>query len=218
MGKSKFRTLLMASVMIMLCAATIVGGTYALWSDNVQVKNHLSAGTLNVELKRTSLTKTYLDGTTGELIDFTDDTEVDFSGSTTENAENSNVFGLNDYGTEAEEKIVPNSAYKVRLKLINNGDVAVDYVVKIDLTSTSNDLAGQLKVQVADGDGTLVDKGYLSQYTQNGLAEISSGSLIKGGNAEFTVKITFESGEDNNSAQSQTAEFDLLVEATQKTR
>lgn len=218
MGKSKVRTLLMACVMIMLCAATIVGGTYALWSDNVQVKNHLSAGTLNVELKRTSLTKTYLDGTTGELIDFTDDTEVDFSGSTTENAENSNVFGLNDYGTKTEEKIVPNSAYAARLKLINNGDVAVDYVVKIDLTSTSNDLASQLKVQVADGDGTLVDKGYLSQYTKNGSAEIYFGSLAKGGSAEFTVKITFESGKDNNKAQSQTAEFDLLVEATQKTK
>lgn len=44
MGKNKVRTLLVACVMILFATALIIGGTFALWSDNVSVENHLSAG------------------------------------------------------------------------------------------------------------------------------------------------------------------------------
>ena len=206
MGKSKVRTLLVACVMIMLCAAMIVGGTYALWSDNVTVENHLSSGTLQVKLERISLTKTYLDDETGYLVTAGPDTTiVDF---TDTNTADDNVFGIED------EKVVPCSEYEAKLRLTNNGDVAFTYDVIIKLNSASNALAEQLKVYI-DGE----DKGTLDQYAVDGKAVISTQTMAKNDTAkEFTVKIQFINDNDiNNDAQNKEVKFDLLVNAVQKT-
>ncbi len=206
MGKSKVRTLLVACIMIMLCAAMIVGGTYALWSDNVTVENHLSSGTLQVKLERISLTKTYLDNETGYLVTAGPDTTiVDF---TDTNTADDNVFGIED------EKVVPCSEYEAKLRLTNNGDVAFTYDVIIKLNSASNALAEQLKVYI-DGE----DKGTLDQYAVDGKAVISTQTMAKNDAAkEFTVKIQFINDDDvNNDAQDKEVKFDLLVNAVQKT-
>lgn len=206
MGKSKVRTLLVACVMIMLCAAMIVGGTYALWSDNVTVENHLASGTLQVKLERISLTKTYLDDETGYLVTAGPDTTiVDF---TDTNTADDNVFGIED------EKVVPCSEYEAKLRLTNNGDVAFTYDVIIKLNSASNALAEQLKVYI-DGE----DKGTLDQYAVDGKAIISTHTMAKNDAAkEFTVKIQFINDDDiNNDAQDKEVKFDLLVNAVQKT-
>jgi len=206
MGKSKVRTLLVACVMIMLCAAMIVGGTYALWSDNVTVENHLTSGTLQVKLERISLTKTYLDDETGYLVTAGPDTTiVDF---TDTNTADDNVFGIED------EKVVPCSEYEAKLRLTNNGDVAFTYDVIIKLNSASNALAEQLKVYI-DGE----DKGTLDQYAVDGKAVISTQTMAKNDTAkEFTVKIQFINDDDiNNDAQDKEVKFDLLVNAVQKT-
>lgn len=206
MGKSKVRTLLVACVMIMLCAAMIVGGTYALWSDNVTVENHLTSGTLQVKLERISLTKTYLDDETGYLVTAGPDTTiVDF---TDTNTADDNVFGIED------EKVVPCSEYEAKLRLTNNGDVAFTYDVIIKLNSASNALAEQLKVYI-DGE----DKGTLDQYAVDGKAIISTQTMAKNDAAkEFTVKIQFINDNDiNNDAQDKEVKFDLLVNAVQKT-
>ena len=149
MGKNKVRTLLVACVMILFATALIIGGTFALWSDNVSVENHLSAGSLKVKLERINLTKTYLDDETGYLVLSEDTATVDLTSSTTANV---NVFGIGE-----SEKTVPGAYYDAKLRLTNNGDVAFSYEVIIKLTSVSNELSQQLKVYV-DG----VDKGYLS--------------------------------------------------------
>ncbi len=206
MGKSKVRTLLMACVMIMLCAAMIVGGTYALWSDNVKVENHLTSGTLQVKLERISLTKTYLDDETGYLVTTDPDTTiVDFTDTDTAD---DNVFGIED------EKVVPCSEYEAKLRLTNNGDVAFTYDVIIKLNSESNALAEQLKVYI-DGE----DKGTLDQYAVDGKAIISTQTMAKNDTAkEFTVKIQFINDNNvNNDAQNKEVKFDLLVNAVQKT-
>lgn len=210
MEKSKVKTLLIACVTIMLCAAMIIGGTYALWSDNVTVNNHLTAGTLKVKLERVSLTKTYLDSQTGYLTTSEPDTTVvDFSGSTTEN-----VFGLSNYATEDVEKIVPGAEYEARLKITNNGDVAFTYEIIIVLKTASNELAEQLKVYV-DGE----DKGYLSEFINDGQAVVEQQAMAKTDLAkEFTVKLAFEDLSANNDAKEQSAEFDLLVKAVQATQ
>ena len=205
MGKSKVRTLLMTCVMIMLCATMIVGGTYALWSDNVTVENHLSSGIFNVKLERISLTKTYLNNETGYLVTTTPNTTiVDF---TNTNTADDNVFGIRN------EKVVPCSEYEAKLRLTNNGDVAFTYDVIIKLTSTSNALAEQLKVYI-DGE----DKGTLDQYVANGQAIIATQTMAKNQLAkEFTVKIQFINDNNvNNDAQDKEVMFDLLVNAVQK--
>ncbi|MBO5889286.1 MAG: hypothetical protein J6Q58_04015 [Clostridia bacterium] len=203
---NKIKTLLMSCIMIMLCAAMIVGGTYALWSDNVTVENHLSSGTLQVKLERISLTKTYLDNETGYLVTAGPDTTmIDF---TDTNTADDNVFGIED------EKVVPCSEYEAKLRLTNNGDVAFTYDVIIKLNSASNALAEQLKVYI-DGE----DKGTLDQYAVDGKAIISTQTMAKNDAAkEFTVKIQFINDNDiNNDAQDKEVKFDLLVNAVQKT-
>lgn len=211
MGTSKVRTLLLACVMIMLCAAMIVGGTYALWTKDVAVTNHLVAGKLNVKLERTALTKTYLNSQ-GVLV-----TEqggyADLSGTTPP----VNVFGFTDYGTDDQEKLVPGCVYEARLKLTNNGDVEITYDIIIQLCSDSTDLDRQLKVYINNE-----DRGYLSAFANDGTAVISTQDLEKQADAEFIVKIVFvddadASDLDNDLAQGQKASFDLLVKAKQKT-
>ncbi len=203
MGKGKIRTLLTASVMIMLCAATIVGGTYALWSDRTTAETHLSAGKLKVELKRTSLSKTYL-GTDGYLNTETDQRTVDFTSDTEEN-----VFGIG-----SNEKLVPGSEYSAKLELKNVGDVAFDYTVRIKLKGETNALAKQLKVYV-NGEA----KGSLSDLNGDGETVFSGAMSASDAANEFTVKIVFENsdnGDEQNEAQNGTATFDLFVEANQK--
>lgn len=208
MCKSKVRTLLMSCVMMMLCAAMIVGGTFALWSDSAKVENHLTAGTLKVKLERISLTKTYLDNETGYLVTTAPDTTiVNFTDTNTANA---NIFGIDD-----DEKVVPCSEYEATLKLSNNGDVAFSYDVIIKLTSESNALAKQLKVYIDDE-----DKGTLNEYAMDGKAIIATQTMAKNDAAkEFTVKVEFINDNNvNNDAQAKEVKFDLLINAVQLTQ
>lgn len=225
MGKSKIRTLLMSSVMIMLCAAMIVGGTFALWSDNVTVNTHLSAGTLDVQLTRTYLEKYTLNPNTKYMQKTTDINEAP----TTDNADIDNIFGI----TEGE-LIVPTSYYLARLKLINRGSVAIEYTINIGTKDDSaKELAKQVIVYIGTDDATAEDGvafgtgKYLATEADGNVnlasIQVESGYLDATTTEKaFWVKIEFvngteENGIKNNSAQNKTANFDLLVEATQKT-
>lgn len=206
MEKNKTKTLGIAGILIVLCIALLIGGTYALFSDRIEVENHLQAGTLKIKLERTSLTKTCLDETTGYLNTLTNTSTVDFTNQTTEN-----VFGI---GTN--ELVVPGSSYEAQMKITNNGSVAFTYDIKLSLLSVqTNALASQMKVYI-DG----VDKGYLSQLAQaNSQVIIATGTMTKADVAKtFTIKIVFENLSTNNDAQNQDVSFDLIVAATQKTR
>lgn len=210
MGKSKVRTLLTACVMIMLCAAMIVGGTYALWNDKVEVNNHLSAGTLKVSLQRTYLEK-YTLGDDMYMTKTTDDTIAPAT---------ANIFGM------GSEVVVPTSYYAARLKLTNDGDVAIDYEIKVVVKNDSDkELAKQVKVFIGEGEigNVTYDEGkYLATETDGNVTltqfTIRNGFIDKTQTEKvFWVKIVFENRHDNNAAQNKQAKFDLLVTATQRT-
>lgn len=205
MNKTKKKTLGIAIILIVLCLALFIGGTYALFSDEITTENHLKAGTLEIGLQRTSLTKTYLDETTGYLKTDTNNNVVNFTNATREN-----VFGI-----ESNEMVVPGSAYEAKMKITNKGSVAFTYNIKLKLKTEINALAEQMKIYV-DG----VDKGYLSNYLQtNSEVSIATGvmTLADGNVKTFTIKIVFEDLSDNNTAQNKEVLFDLIVSATQKT-
>lgn len=207
MGKNKVTTLLVACLTIMLCTATIVGGTYALWSDTVTTTNHLAAGKLEVTLTRTGLVKHML-GSDGRMTDVTDTNSVEI-------ADDANFFGI-----ESGELIAPTASYAAKLKLANSGSVAVNYSVNITLKDTSDsDLASQLKVYI----GTIDDQGRVAYDNGKTLAECQDGysvcseSLNVNAYVEFWVKVEFVNNDAiNNDAQSQQASFDLVVVANQK--
>lgn len=204
MAKSKLRILLTASVLTMLSVTLLAGGTYALFTSNTSVKNHLKAGNLNVSLLRTKYSKTVLDND-GYLVTKEDNETVDFT-----KANDKNIFGL-----EESELIVPTSKFSADLKMSNNGSVAFDYKITLDLdkTKSGSHLIDQLEITIKDSDGS-----YSKKLSECDNFAIYSGVMSTSDNAkEFKISLEFVNSDSNNEAKNEEAYFDLIVEATQKT-
>lgn len=202
----KLRALLSAALMIMLSVSIAVAGTFALFSDKVEVTNHLHAGTLKVELDRTHLTVKSLNGD-GEMevidrdesanpVSFTNPTEKE-------------IF-------ESKDKLVAASSYfEATMRVKNAGTIALVYSVKIKLTSVSNALAEKLNVWVQIGDGAYENKGTLSQFANENYV-ISKGNQVKKNGVEsFKVKIELPDDVSDKDVQGSEAVFDLIVLAEQ---
>lgn len=201
----KLRALLSAALTIMLSASIAVAGTYALFSDSVEVTNHLQAGTLELGLTRTKLVKSVPDATTGMPTKTEDATVRDFSAATSEN-----VFGIGD------EKIAPGSWYEVEMHVTNEGTVAFNYqvAIKLDAATTDENLefAKQLTVYVNGAtEGTKLSDCKI----ENGKIIVSDKLVKKNTTDEkFTVKIVFNSLA-GNATQGKEVTFDLIVLAEQ---
>ena len=213
--KNKYNVLVSASLMVMLAAGLIVGGTYALFSDSVKVYNHLKAGNLNISLLRTSYSKTTLDDD-GYLTTVTDSTVTDFTDAT-----DKNIFDIQD-----DEVIVPGSSFTANMKLVNgklNGSeyiassTAFQYDVKLDIDEESDEeLLSQMMVTINKGSELVVSK-KLSEFTDD---TIFSDTMTKNdAYQEFSVKLDFSdlTSAENNLAQDKKANFDLIIEAIQLT-
>ena len=216
MSGKKLRTLLMCTLSIMLCMATVVVGTYALFTDKVTLNNHLQAGTLEISLVRTKLTKTeltergYLE--TSELPD--EGNGKDFSST---NTTNENVFGITD-GT----LVVPGSSYQADLKLTNGGSVAFTYLVELKIIECgSTALADQLIITAGKSEAAATPKK---------LSDVATGLIFDGELAaptpetntavNFFVKVEFVNDTEtdaNNAAKNGKVKFDIVVSAVQKT-
>ncbi len=209
MAGKKLRTLLMCTLSIMLCMATVVVGTYALFTDKVTLNNHLQAGTLEISLVRTKLTKTELTER-GYLKTNTVTTPTNFSST---NTTNENVFGITD-GT----LVVPGSSYQADLKLTNGGSVAFTYLVELKIIEGgSTALADQLIITAGKSEATATPK-KLSDVAN---ALIFQDELAVNDPAvNFFVKVEFVNDTEtdaNNKAKNGEVKFDIVVSAFQKT-
>ena len=207
----KKRSVLLSALTLMLCLTLVASGTYALFSDQVTLKNHLQAGTLDITLIRTNLTTLSLDDTTGFLVETENAEDVDFSAPTTRN-----VFDITD-----ETLIVPGCVYNAEMQIQNNSDVAFGYWLEIVFDDTVDlTLAEQLKVTVTTVDGNKSISGKLSENA--GLIGEEAdpiGILAKTGSALFTVSVEFCDLDHsvNNNAKLTSFEFDIIVHAVQIT-
>lgn len=213
----KKRVLLVSCSVILLCVCIIAGMSYALFTDSVSVGNHLKAGNLNVTLTRTKLEYSVLN-TDGELEVTTEDDDLDFTTSST-----NNVFGIDS----RDIRIVPGSYFDAELAIANGGNTAFTYSVSIRLLGESTALAEQLKVIVTHPDGTTSEK-KLSELA-NGLS-IDTGKMKVGDEEQqFSVRVEFiddveynvdrpaDERMNNDEAQDDAAVFDLVVTAVQAT-
>ena len=193
----------------------LVGITYSLFTDEQIVNNHLRAGSLDLTLERTSLTSTYL--TNEGFFETVTDTEVkDFT-----NNKSGNVFDLE--GTA----IVPGSKYEAEMKITNNargnsGSVAFGYWIEINYQ-------GDALIELADQiDVTVKLDGYERKIRlKDGLEIGNSVQPIGVLGAEndntdtFIVSIEFlddadaSLGIENDDAQGDSVNFDLIVHAVQ---
>lgn len=203
---TKKRTLLLSALTALLGVSVAVGASYALFTDQVTVNNHLSAGSLDVGLYRVEYKENVLvaDGTMAESTP--DTTRVDL----TQNADK--LFVIDDL-------FVPTSWYETTVEVSNSGDVAFDYGVRIlwkDDPANDKDqiIAKQIQITISVGD-TQKEQFYLCDCADY---DVVLGSMLKGDAAEqFTVKAEFVNRDDNNAAMQAEIEFDLQVYATQKT-
>lgn len=202
MGK-KTRILVLACVMLAVAATLAAVATFALWSSDVTISNHLEAGTLTATLRRTSYTRYELDGQ-GKMSAQTVTETADFTA-----VSDANMFGL----TESSPAMVPGAYYEAALTLGNGGDVAFDFWVEIRLQQTATEFASQLQVTVT-ADAAVTAK-RLSEGLSLGSADAPLGQVAPDGEQPFTVRIEFINDADNNAAMSQAAVFDLVIHAVQ---
>ena len=209
------RSLILSVLALALSLALFATGTYALFTDEVKLTNHLQAGTLDLTLTRTSLISKSLDPTTGFLIDKEDPIDKDFSEPTEDS-----VFGM-----AKTELIVPHSSYTAEMKISNTkSDVAFGYWLQVVYKDTAElALADQILVTVTTVNGTTEMR--LSQILGNDAGLIGNGEnpigvLAKTGEQYFTVSMTFLNLENstNNLAKSQSLKFDIIVHAVQVTK
>lgn len=205
---TKKRSLILSALTLLLCLALFATGTYALFSDKVELKNHLQAGTLDITLTRTSLLKSELDNNTGFLVTKENPEDVDFSGDTKRN-----VFDI----IKGTTLIVPGCWYSAEMQISNNSDVAFNYWLEVVFDDKDDlALADQLKVTIITKNGKT--EGKLSEMVALMSNEKKPvGILAKKGSELFTIRIDFEDLKTNNDAKSQSLSFDVVVHAVQQT-
>ncbi len=209
--KNKFRVLFVSYMVILFCAVLIIGSSFALFTDSVKVTNHLKTGNLDIALIRKSLEYSCLNDA-GELEVYSDQSETDFTFQT-----NTNVFGLNRNGL----LIVPGSYFDAVLVLENHGNVAFDYDVEIILNEDTKSFSDQLLITVTDSfnnSNTYLLSDFLFNNTilmgemNNNLKQVEFKIRV-----EFLNDLNTDYSINNNEAKNKQINFDLIVEAVQKT-
>jgi predicted ribosomally synthesized peptide with SipW-like signal peptide len=212
--------LLVSGTVIVICMALITGMTWALFTDQTTVTNHLKAGDLKITLERVGLSKHTLNPR--GFFDDVDYTEAqaywNFSNTTKKD-----VFDI-----QPNEMIVPLTEYTAEMRIANQSDVAFKYWLEIVTTKGPNDqissetLAKQIEVTVTveNADGTTSTK-TLDRGLFLGSEADALGVIGINGAEKFTVNVKFLDDKneqfDNDNAQGTELYFDLIVHAVQYT-
>ncbi len=201
------RTLIFSMLALCVCTVIIAGATYALFTGEVIVNNHLSAGNLKVGLNRVSYTEAVLNN----------------KGILVESKENKDVIDLTENANPVFNVVnaIPTGWYNAKIEVSNLGTTAFDYTVKIvwspnDNTEDNDEIfAQQIRITVSseklDEDVTFM----LSDAASVG--KISLGFIYANAEPEtFTVKAEFVDTANNNDAMLANLIFDIQVHANQK--
>lgn len=201
----KLRAIVLSCITILVCVATMAVGTFALFTDTINVHNHLQAGSLSAKLERT-----LLKSKVGGVVRADNNTLVDFTETDTATE---NFFEISD-----SDYIVPTDYFEATVKLTNTSDIAFMYTIKFVLNGTvvnnqtpaeNAALVSQLKLIV---DGTEVTSG-----------AVAASELANGASKTIVVRVEFknyigENGDpqNNNDAQGGEVDFDIIFECVQK--
>lgn len=195
----KTKTALASAGILVVSAALVVGATWAFFTDNVTVNNHIEVGDLSIGLSRVSYLSKELqsDGTLAETDE--DTTVVDLLKDPKE------LFRV--------ENAVPGCWYQAKIKISNLGSVSVDYGARFlvgELTDPE-DIAFSKQMQLT----VTTSADASTSFTLDKAADVDIGNLLAGSEDTFTVKAEFLASEDNNAAQKGSLDFDLQVYAAQ---
>lgn len=219
------RTVFVSAAAIALCASLMIAGSYALFTDNVTVHNHLVAGTMNVTLTRKHLEYVTLVNGVATVQEQADD--VDFSEAT-----GANVFAVAEKDANGEwtvssaqnalGSIVPTSYFEATMEIANKSEVAFDYALEIVFGDKENasQLAEQLMltVDILDASGNVKTDNVIARKVSEDGVKIDCSTLTPATGETFVVRLEFiDDDKTNNAAMAQSVSFDLVVHAVQKT-
>lgn len=209
---TKIRALLLSCTTILMCISMIAVGSYALFTDEILIGNHLQAGTLNITLTRNSL-DSYLVGDDGylhnnfnnEIIDFTEKTDR-------------NIFDINN-----DTLVVPCSYCEATMEIKNNSTVTfaywIDIIIDGENSSSERNLAKQLQVDVTtydENNNEVIKSSTINDGLTIGNKNQPVGILSTSSAETFKVKVSFIDNDSiNNDAKKEKACFDLCVYAVQ---
>jgi predicted ribosomally synthesized peptide with SipW-like signal peptide len=201
----KARALILALVVLVLSLALSIGGTYALFSSHVTTNIHLQAGSLAIGLDRVSYqTCTLADDGTLTVSD-EDITDVDLT------KDENKVFQI--------DRAVPGCWYQAKIKVTRQGDVAMDYGVRLiwdqaNATEEQKLFANQLNITITS------DSNQVTTFKLSDATDVLLGSILKDSESQsqyFIIKAQFADDTNNNSVKEISLAFDVQVYATQKT-
>lgn len=212
------KTLVVAAIAIILCLLLMVTGTYALFSDDATVSNHLQAGTLEVSMTRTKLVKNALDEK-GYLSETTDEEPLTIL-PTTDDA------SVNLFGMDENDVIVPGCFYEATVEITNGGSVAFNYYIEIVGSEDFDEAwANQLAISLCllDEEGNEIEGKEAVGYV--GAEDITIGGSdnpvgVMEANAtaqSFKIRLEFVDSNMNNDVQGKALTFDFVVHAVQLT-
>ena len=219
MNKQKItRIAMIVCSLALACMTMVMGVTYALLTEKVTVKNHLNSGNLNLTLYRTALEYRVLnDDGEFEITTINDTPKPEDKGMNFTEPTDEGIFGIKE-GYE-DIVIAPGSYFAATMALYNEGSIAFDYKINLDLIGDVNELAEQLQVTITypDNPERAQQIKMLSELTGTGNSlVIDEGHMTPGQDKmAFTVRVTFVTDENNNDAINQEVEFDLTVSAVQ---
>lgn len=208
-AKKKAIELGIAAGSVVLFAGAAIGGTFALFSSEKAVSNHLTVSSgIKAGLYLTSLSQDILDER-GLIESKAVDLKAykDGDGASAYDADKGGV-DLSRYDGDIFQAgyIVPTMRGEATLRLYNLGDIAFDY-----------EITTSIKAFDANGN-TLTDAAVLTQVEWSvSPTGKSSSPVLKSSSSEIKVSYLFKNADDNNLAAGQTISMDIKVQATQAT-
>ena len=212
------KTLLISTMTLMLCIMLISAATFALYSQETRITNHLEAGKLELQLWRVGVAQHtlndagYLETVTrgqGETTPSGNAVYQNFSGSV-----NDNFFGLTDQDLKS---LVPGAWYETTLKLVNNGDVAFTFSINIVAIQASSALQEQVTVSIipCDENGNAIGNATSKTLSELVANSVAVTQVMDATATEQYVKVKIAFSDKISEIDENGVNFDLLVKADQ---
>ncbi len=200
-NKGKRIALLASAILVSAGLATGIGVTYALYSKQVKVINHVTIGNLSFDLKRTKLETYAIDSNTGFLAQLPSD---------------ENTLDLSKDGSKAfeAENAAPGASYKATFELTNTGGTA--FTAKAEIPSTAITLTGvdkENRDSVLSNIEVSFDEGEAKSLLSEDIA-YDLGSFAIKEKKTFTLQVQFKDTLGNE-AQNAALDFALRLVATE---
>jgi len=185
---------------LMTCGVLAVGATYSLFTSEKDINTHLViSGNLKAELYLKELKQDVLDENgliKNQTVDLA--TLKDKNGDYLVPVADKGVSLINYTGKIFDSvKLVPTMEGQATFLLENTGDVAFDYTIETTKVAYK-------------ADGTVDSTAAIMSQIEWNVVEPDNKQVTKGGSSLITVSYKFKDSEDNNDAQEQSMDLDIL--------